>query len=168
MEKREVAKGDSQNSKYRKWLLEIHDRLLDQIQFHAGDTLKRTPVEASSDLSAYQFHMADVGTETFDQEFAVNMISNEQEAVYEVNEALKRLDQGTYGICEMCGKPIPEKRLEAVPWARFDANCQSEFEKMHPKQNETYKGLERSERLSNESEELELEEKSEAKSDEET
>ena len=114
-------------------LLQTRDHLLDNIEFHASDNLKRTQRDASSDLSAYSFHMADAGTDNFDREFALSMVSNEQEALYEINEALKRLENGNYGLCEMCGKPIPKARLDVIPWARCTVECQSELEKNQQK-----------------------------------
>lgn len=126
-----AAKGPM--GKYVKLLLDLRDRLLDDIEFHASDNLKRTQKDASSDLSAYSFHMADAGTDNFDREFALSMVSNEQEALYEINEAFKRIENGTYGVCEMSGKPIPKARLAAIPWARYTVECQTEFEKTQQK-----------------------------------
>jgi DnaK suppressor protein len=126
-----AAKGP--NGHYVKALLDIRDRLLDDIEFHASDNLKRTQKDASSDLSAYSFHMADAGTDNFDREFALSMVSNEQEALYEINEAFKRIENGTFGLCEMSGKPIPKARLNAIPWARYTVECQSEMEKTQQK-----------------------------------
>ncbi len=117
------------HGKYVKILLDLRDQLLDNIDFHASDNLKRTQKDASSDLSAYSFHMADAGTDNFDREFALSMVSNEQEALYEINDAMKRLENNTFGVCEMCGKPIPRARLDAIPWTRYTVDCQSEVEK---------------------------------------
>jgi RNA polymerase-binding transcription factor DksA len=73
--------------------------------------------------------MADVGSDNFDREFALSLVSSEQEALYEVEEALKRIELGTYGRCESCDKSINRERLAAVPFARMCVRCQSEFEK---------------------------------------
>src|SRR5580700_6125214 len=59
----------------------------------------------------------------------LSLLSQEQDALYEIEEALKRVDAGTYGICEMSGKPIPHARLEAIPFARFTVECQTQIEK---------------------------------------
>jgi len=115
--------------RYVKLLLDLRDRLLDEIEFHAGDNLKRSQKDAAGDLSAYSFHMADAGTDNFDRDFALSMVSNEQEALYEIDDALKRLENGNYGTCEVCGKPIPKKRLNAIPWARLTVDCQDKMEK---------------------------------------
>jgi DnaK suppressor protein len=74
-------------------------------------------------------HQADAGSDAYDRDFALNLLSQEQDALYEIEEALKRVDAGTYGICEMSGKPIPQARLEAIPFARFTVECQTQIEK---------------------------------------
>ena len=117
------------HARYLKILLNLRDRLLDDIEFHASDNLKRAQRDASGDLSAYSFHMADAGTDNFNREFALSMVSNEQEALYEINDAIKRVENGTYGICEMSGKPILRARLDAIPWTRYTVECQAEVEK---------------------------------------
>lgn len=64
-------------------------------------------------------HMADIGTDTYEQEFSLGLMDSERKMVREILDALKRIEQGTYGICEGTGKPIPKGRLEANPWARY-------------------------------------------------
>lgn len=113
----------------RKNLLDLRDHLIDGVNFLASDNLKRSSREVSGELSGYSLHMADAGTDNFDREFALSLVSNEQDALYEIEEALKRLDAGTYGVCEMCEKPIRKERLEAVPFARLCVRCQSQSEK---------------------------------------
>lgn len=115
--------------KYKKMLLDLRDHLLDRINFLAGDNLNRSQREASGDLSAYGFHMADAGTDNFDREFALSLVSSEQEGLYEIEEALKRLEAGYYGICDMCEKPIAKPRLEAVPFTRLCIHCQASTER---------------------------------------
>jgi len=123
-------------AKYKRLLVELRDHLIDGVSFLANDNLKRTSRDASGELSGYSLHMADAGTDNFDREFALSLVSNEQEALYEIEEALKRLETGTYGVCEMCEKLIRKERLEAVPFARFCIQCQSGVEKdrRHPQQ----------------------------------
>jgi DnaK suppressor protein len=74
-------------------------------------------------------HQADAGSDAYDRDFALSLLSQEQDALYEIDEALKRIELGTYGKCEMSGKPIPRARLEAIPFARFTVECQSQLEK---------------------------------------
>ena len=122
-----LSKEDA--TKFRKLLLDLRDHLIDGVNFLASDNLKRSQRDASGELSGYGLHMADAGTDSFDREFALSLVSNEQEALYEIEEALKRIDQSTYGICGNCEKPILKARLDAVPFARLCVNCQSTIEK---------------------------------------
>jgi RNA polymerase-binding transcription factor DksA len=116
-------------AKYKHLLLELRDHLIDGVNFLATDNLKRSHREASGELSGYSLHMADAGTDNFDREFALSLVSSEQEALYEIEEALKRLEHGTYGLCGMCEKPIRKERLQAVPFARLCITCQAGVEK---------------------------------------
>lgn len=124
-----VKKVRGDLAKYQKLLLNLRDHVIDQISGLAGENLKRNPRDSAGDLSGYSFHMADTGTDNFDREFALSLVSSEQEALYEVEEALKRLETGSYGKCEGCEKPIARARLEAVPFARMCVQCQSQAEK---------------------------------------
>jgi phage/conjugal plasmid C-4 type zinc finger TraR family protein len=114
---------------YETLLLTLRDRLLDGINFLATNNLRNSQKESSGDISSYSTHMADAGTDAFDREFALSLVSNEQDALYEVTEALKRLENQTYSICEMCGKTIPKARLEVIPFARLCIKCQETSEK---------------------------------------
>jgi RNA polymerase-binding transcription factor DksA len=122
-----LSKVDS--AKYKKLLLDLRDHLIDGVNFLANENLKRSSREATGDLSRYSLHMADAGTDNFDREFALSLVSNEQEALYEIEEALKRLEQSVYGLCGNCEKPIRKERLEAVPFARLCVQCQAGIEK---------------------------------------
>src|SRR5260221_5889250 len=109
--KLKLSKDDA--AKYKKLLLDLRDHLIDGVNFLASDNLKRTARDASGELSGYSLHMADAGTDNFDREFALSLVSSEQEGLYEIEEALKRLEQSVYGLCAMCEKPIRKERLEA-------------------------------------------------------
>lgn len=115
--------------KYRMLLLDLRDHLIDGVNFLASDNLKRSSRDASGELSGYSLHMADAGTDNFDREFALSLVSSEQEALYEIEEALKRMEHGSFGTCEICEKSIPSERLEAVPFARMCVPCQSGVER---------------------------------------
>jgi RNA polymerase-binding transcription factor DksA len=125
--KLKLSKDDA--AKYKRLLLELRDHLIDGVSFLASDNLKRSNRDASGELSGYSLHMADAGTDNFDREFALSLVSNEQDALYEIEESLKRLEAGTYGLCEMCEKVIRKERLEAVPFARMCVQCQSVSER---------------------------------------
>jgi DnaK suppressor protein len=108
-------------------LLQLRDSLLDSMMGVSRDTL-RSRAEGS-EASAFGMHQADAGSDAYDRDFALSLLSQEQDALYEIEEALKRVDAGTYGVCEMSGKPIPHARLEAIPFARFTVECQTQIEK---------------------------------------
>lgn len=108
-------------------LMDLHDHLLDQMQATAQDNLRTRP--EGSEGSAFGMHQADAGSDAYDKDFALSLLSQEQDALYEIEEALKRIENGGFGICEMSNKPIPKNRLEAIPFARFTVECQSQLEK---------------------------------------
>jgi len=85
--------------------------------------------DAIEEKPAFSMHMADAGTDEFDRDFALSMVSSEQEALYEIDEALNRIQNGTYGTCEVTGKRIERERLEAVPWTRFSAEAEKQLER---------------------------------------
>jgi len=105
---------------------------VDEIAFLAGDNLNRSQRESSGDLSSYSFHMADHGTDNFDREFALNLVSSEQDVIYEIDDALRRLQMGVYGACEKCSEMIAKPRLKAQPFAKLCIKCQAEQEKGRP------------------------------------
>ena len=108
-------------------LMALRDTILDSMAGVAKDTLRSRP--EGSEASAFGMHQADAGSDAYDKDFALSLLSQEQDALYEIEEAVKRVNNGTYGTCEMSGKPIPHLRLEALPFARFTVQCQSDLEK---------------------------------------
>ncbi|HEX3716720.1 MAG TPA: TraR/DksA C4-type zinc finger protein [Verrucomicrobiae bacterium] len=108
-------------AKYYRHLLELRDRLLQQMSGLAK--------ESAEEMSNYSLHMADSGTDNFDRDFALSLLSSDQDAIYEIEEALKRIEKNTYGICELTGKQIPLPRLDAIPWTRFTVEAQSQLER---------------------------------------
>ena len=112
-------KGEWQ--KYYNRLLELREQLLHQMNGLAK--------ESAQELPGYSLHMADSGTDNFDRDFALSLLSADQDAVYEIEEALKRIERKTYGICELTGKTIPRARLEAIPWTRFTVDAQAQLER---------------------------------------
>jgi DnaK suppressor protein len=107
--------------KYYRILLDLRDRLLSQMSGLAK--------ESTEEINSYSLHMADSGTDNFDRDFALSLLSSDQDAIYEIEEALKRIEKGTYGICELTGKSIPRARLDAIPWTRFTVEAQMQLEK---------------------------------------
>ncbi len=102
-------------------LYELWSRLKNQMTFLTEDSQQK--VTCSGD------HMADTGTDHFDRDFALSLLSADQDAIFEVEQALDRIHRGTYGICEQTGRPIPLARLEAVPWTRYTVEAQAQLEK---------------------------------------
>ncbi len=111
----------SQWKEYYNHLLELRERLSNQMSGLAK--------ESAEEMSNYSLHMADSGTDNFDRDFALSLLSSDQDAIYEIEEALKRIEKGTYGVCELTGEQIPAPRLEAIPWTRFTVEAQSQLEK---------------------------------------
>jgi DnaK suppressor protein len=107
--------------KFYQNLLDLHSRLREQMSGLAK--------ESQTEMENYSLHMGDSGTDNFDRDFALSLLSSDQDAIYEIEEALKRIEKGTYGTCELTSKPIPKARLEAIPWARFTVEAQAQLEK---------------------------------------
>ena len=106
---------------YCQRLLDLREQLLRQMNGLAK--------ESAQELPGYSLHMADSGTDNFDRDFALSLLSSDQDAVYEIEEALKRIEKKTYGVCELTGKTIPKARLEAIPWTRFTVEAQAQLER---------------------------------------
>lgn len=108
-------------------LLALKDTLLDSVTGVTRENLRAANDSAA--VSAHGLHQADAGSDAYDRDFALTLLSQEQDALSEIDAALKRINAGTYGICEICNKPIPKVRLEARPFARLTVDCQNELEK---------------------------------------
>lgn len=113
---------------YKKLILKRKDELSDAIE-HISEDTKKSQKEASGDISGYSFHMADVATDNYDREFSMGIVSSERKQLAELNDALKRIEDGSYGICQDCKDPIPQARLKAVPFARLCVKCQEKRDK---------------------------------------
>ena len=107
--------------KQRERLLELRD--------HLGQTICQLRGEACEENPNYSLHMADAGTDSFDRDLLLGLASFEQEGLYEIDAALKRIEDGTYGFCELTGKPIGWERLEAIPWTRFSLEGEKQLER---------------------------------------
>ncbi|MEY2546714.1 MAG: DnaK suppressor protein [Verrucomicrobiota bacterium] len=122
-------KLDPFTKKQKEKLLQLRDAMVDSMAGVAQDTLRARA--EGSEASAFGMHQADAGSDAYDRDFALSLLSQEQDALYEIDQALKRIEQGTYGTCEMSGKPILRARLEAIPFARLTVECQSQLEKQN-------------------------------------
>lgn len=115
--------------RYYKMLIELRQHVLTQLGEHTEETLMKSAKDDSGDLSGYGQHMADAGTDTFDRDFALSLVSSEQEALSEIEAAIKRIHDGSYGVCEITQKPISKERLLAVPFTRYSAEAQKQVER---------------------------------------
>jgi RNA polymerase-binding protein DksA len=118
-----MALNKEQIKQFRQLLITERAKLADEIKSIAKDA-STSPRDASGDLSAYTVHMADMAADTYDRELSMNIASSEQEILYQIDDALKRLDEGSYGICQQCNQPITMSRLKAVPYASLCIACQ--------------------------------------------
>lgn len=114
---------------FKKLILKKKEQVTEGIKHISEDTLKKSQKEASGDISGYSYHMADVATDTYDREFSLSLASNEREYLYELDYALNRINEGTFGTCEDCKSLITRRRLKAVPQARLCVKCQEKKEK---------------------------------------
>ena len=118
---RVAKKVKAEWQKYYDRLLELREQLIHQMNGLAK--------ESAQEIAGYSLHMADSGTDNFDRDFALSLLSSDQDAVYEIEEALKRIERNAYGVCELTNKPIPKARLEAIPWTRFTVQAQAQLER---------------------------------------
>jgi len=116
MNKREFAK-------FKQLLIKEKARVLEEIKHIAKDAAK-SHRDTSGDISTYTYHMADVASDHYERELSLNIASGEQRILYAIDEALKRIEDHSYGSCLDCSKPIPARRLQAVPYASMCITCQ--------------------------------------------
>ena len=114
--------------KYKKLLIKERGKIGEDISNIARNTLNRSQRDAAGDLSGYSFHMADQASDDYERDFSLGRASDEQDLLYTIDEALKRIDDETYGNCPQCGKQIPKKRLNAIPHTELCITCQTKNE----------------------------------------
>src|SRR5262249_26347854 len=108
---------------YRETLLALRRRLNADVSRRADEALRAMGGAASGSLSNAPLHMADLGTDNFEQEFTLSLLQNQEQALEEITEALERIRHGTFGLCEECKGPIPKARLQALPYTRHCVAC---------------------------------------------
>jgi DnaK suppressor protein len=113
---------------FRALLLQKRKEILGSVAEIEDETLRKSRLDASGDLSSMPIHMADLGTDNYQQEFSLGLIDSERRLVTEIDLALQRIDNGTFGICEGTGQPISRARLEAQPWARYSVEYARKLE----------------------------------------
>jgi len=113
---------------YQQLLLDMRARLNSDVSHLADEALHQTGEQAGGNLSSMPIHMADLGTDAFEQENTLNLLQNEEQVLAAIAAALERIDQGTFGRCEECAAEIPEARLRALPYARYCVDCARKLE----------------------------------------
>lgn len=122
MAKRKSSKNGltaAEIEKFREILIAKRNEILGNVTVMENETFKKE----RSELSSMPFHMADAGSDNFEQEFALDLMDSEKKMLVEINDALRRIDEGAFGVCEGNGESIPKARLNAIPWARFCVAC---------------------------------------------
>ena len=114
---------------YKEKLFNLKDDVLNQIRDISKDTLMKSQKDMSGDISGYGIHMADVATDNYERDFNLNLVSSERNIVMDIDEALKRIEDKSYGICETCKKDIAVSRIEALPYAKYCRKCKEKAEK---------------------------------------
>jgi RNA polymerase-binding transcription factor DksA len=110
-----------------KW--KVHYQRMEALREHLLNKKGSMAEDAREETPTFSMHMADAGTDTYDRDWALSMLSSEQSALYEIEEAMNRIRKGTYGKCELTGKTIDPARLEAIPWTRFSTEAEAELER---------------------------------------
>ncbi len=113
---------------FKKVLLSLRERFVGNVNSLEGQALRKNRQDAAGDLSNIPFHMADLGSDNYERDIMIHLMENETEAVRKIDEALQRIERGTYGVCDGCDKKIPKARLLALPHARLCIECQKKEE----------------------------------------
>jgi DnaK suppressor protein len=116
--------------KLKKVLLKMRENIIAKVQNIEKENLGRLQKDATGDLSGYGLHMADVASDNFERELSLGLAANERELLHKIDNALKRLKERDFGLCETCGKTITLKRLSAVPYAMMCVKCQEQADKL--------------------------------------
>jgi RNA polymerase-binding protein DksA len=130
---RQLLRGEDAMKKtdlkvYKDRLLSLRARLRGDVSQMADATLKKRRSEANGDLSSMPIHMADIGTDNFEQEFTLSLMESEEETLDLIETSLERIEEGSYGQCEECGVKIPKTRLNAIPYASLCVKCATQRE----------------------------------------
>ena len=115
-------------TQFKKLLLSLREKLVGNVDSMQGEALKRSRQDASGDLSNVPIHMADVGTDNYERELMIELIQNGEESLRNIDTALEKIEEGTFGICESCEKKINKERLKAVPYASLCIDCKRKEE----------------------------------------
>jgi len=114
---------------YKERLVALRARLRGDVTQMADAALKKNRMEANGESSSMPIHMADIGTDNYEQEFTLSLMATEEDTLAAIETALERIEEGSYGACEECGATIPKLRLNAIPYTPFCIKCAQQFEK---------------------------------------
>lgn len=114
---------------YRERLLLLRARLRGDVNQLADAALKKNGGEGNGNLSSMPIHMADIGSDNFEQEFSLTLMQSEEETLEAIEAALERIEDGSYGLCEECNVRIPKTRLNAIPYATLCVRCAEQLER---------------------------------------
>jgi len=113
---------ESTLERFKGKLLEMRRRIVSEVENIRKNSLSHRDA-ASGDVSAMPIHMADIGSDNYDKEFALELIVGEQQEVRDIDSALEKIEDGTFGVCESCGGKVGYGRLSAIPYARLCIEC---------------------------------------------
>ena len=113
---------------YKDQLLVLRARLRGNVSHMADAALNKSRSEANGDLSSMPIHMADIGSDNFEQEFTLSLMENDGGTLAQIEASLERIEDGTYGQCDDCGMKIPKSRLNAIPYATLCVRCAQQQE----------------------------------------
>lgn len=118
---------DADIKAFREKLILLRARLRGDVSAMAEAALNKSRSESSGDLSSMPIHMADIGTDNFEQEFTLNLMQSEGQTLDQIEIALEKIEDGSYGKCEECGARIPKARLNAIPYAVMCVKCAAQY-----------------------------------------
>ena len=133
-------RGSKSKSSLSKEIQAVRDKLLtekamilEELMNLKGESLHKSLKDSSGDLSGYSIHMADMATDLYDREFSLELAEGERARLYELDDAIKRIDHGEYGVCTLCGEAIAKARLKVMPQAEYCIKCREKTEKTRGK-----------------------------------
>lgn len=127
--RRKTTLSKTELAEFRELLIEKLKEIMGDVDHIESEALKKSRLDASGDLSSMPIHMADIGSDNYEQEFSLGLMDSERKIVQEIHAALQRIADGTYGICEGTGEPIPKARLKGIPWTRYSVEYAEKVEK---------------------------------------
>ena len=127
--KRKTALTKNDIEHFKQLLLSKRQEIVGDVHGMGEEVLSKSRLDATGDLSSMPIHMADIGTDNYEQEFILGLMDTERKLLREIDSALERMEQGIYGVCEIAGEAIGKVRLEARPWSRYCIACARKLEK---------------------------------------